>query len=106
MAPPATGALGPGGSQVLTVPSSATWVNYTASYVCSSTADTAANAWLEGSADGGTTFFPLTPSRGTLPSQSAAGAGSRVYLSQPVNAVKVHVQCTSGNTVTVTVTGE
>jgi hypothetical protein len=99
-----TSALGPGASQALTL--SGTWATYTASYTCSNAADPAANAWLEGSADGGTTWFPLNPTASALPTASPAGTGARFYTGQPANALKAFVQCSAGNTVTVTVTGE
>jgi len=103
-----TSALGPGGSQALTAltGTNGIWATYTASYTCSNTADPAANAWLEGSADGGTTWFPLTPWTDTPPSASPTGTGARFYASQPANALKAFVLCSAGNTVTVTVTGE
>lgn len=104
MAGQSTSALGPGGSQALTL--SGTWASYVASYTCSNPADAAANAWLEGSADGGTTWFPLNPQSSTLPTASPTGTGTRFYTGQPVNALKVFVMCGTGNTVTVTVTGE
>jgi len=103
MAGVSTSALAPGGSQALTIPSSATWRNYTASWTCSSASDASASAWLQGSADGGATWFPLTQSGSTPPS---GGAGARFYEGQPANALKAFVQCAAGNTVTVTVTGE
>lgn len=109
MASPTTGALANGASAVLTVPASpgtGTWTSYTASYTCSAPADPQANAWLQGSADGGTTWFPLTSSGGSSAAASPTGTGVRFYTGQPVNAVKVFVVCSTGNTVTVTVTGE
>jgi hypothetical protein len=81
----------------------ATWATFTASYACSAPSDPAANAWLQGSADGGTTWFELTPRQSALP---AGSAGARFYTGQPVNALQAFVTCSPGNTVTVTVTGE
>lgn len=106
MAGVSTSALSPGTSQALTIPSSATWASYTCSWTCSSATDTSANAWLQGSADGGTTWFPLTPAHGSNPPASPTATGVRFYSGQPVNSLKAFVQCASGNTVTVTVTGE
>ena len=102
-----TSALSNGTSEVLTdlAGASATWTAYTASYVCSVPADAAANAWLEGSADGGTTWFPLV-SQQSAPPSAAGRAGVRFYTGQPVNAVQAFVTCSAGSTVTVTVTGE
>ena len=103
-----TSALESGQSQTLTelTGTNGIWTAYTASYTCSAPADPAVNAWLEGSADGGTTWFPLSPAQSTPPSASPTGTGARFYAGQPVNALNAIVRCSAGNTVTVTVTGE
>lgn len=101
MAGSSTDALASGASQALTL--TGTWTSYSASYTCSDTADPAASAWLQGSADGGATWFPLTPYDSAPP--AATGTGVRFYKVRPVNAVQAFVTCGPGNTVTVTVTG-
>jgi hypothetical protein len=108
MAGVSSGALGPGQSAALgaLTGTNGIWMSFTASYTCSVPSDTAANAWLEGSADGGTTWFPLTPAQSTPPSASPTGTGVRFYTGEPVNALKAFAECSAGNTVTVTVTGE
>lgn len=100
MAGTTAGPLGPGTSGVITL--GATWSRLTASFTCSAASDTQATAWLEGSADG-TTFFPLR-SHDSQPA-SVTGTGAVFYRDQPVTAVKAFVQCSPGNTVTVTVAG-
>lgn len=102
MAGQSTAALGPGGSQIITVASGATWSRVTLSWTCSVPSDQQARAWLQGSADG-TTFFPLRP--GDAADPSVTGTGAVFYRDQPVTAVKVLVACSPGNTVTATVTG-
>ena len=101
MAGSSTNALGPAGSQVITV-TSGPWRTTTMSWTCSNPADPNAGAWLEGSADG-STFFPLRGDGGSPASQT--GTGVKFYRDQPVNAVQVFVTCSPGNTVTATVTG-
>lgn len=101
-----TSALGPGGSQVLSVPATpgtGTWTNYSMSWTCSVPSDPQARAWVLGSADG-TTFFPLRNYDGFPASET--GTGVQFFQYQPVVALQAFVSCSAGNTVTVTVAGE
>ncbi len=100
-----TSALDPGASAVLTPAGTTTptWTNFTMSWTCSDTSDATARAWIEGSADTGTTFFPLRNHDGFPASQT--GTGVQFFQFQPVNTLRVHVSCAAGNTVTVTVAG-
>lgn len=105
MAQPTTGAIGPGASAVLPLPSGVTtWTNFTASWTCSSPSDVNAGAWLQGSADGGVTWFPLRVDDSVASGQT--GTGALFYRFKPVTALQAFVTCSSGNTVTVTVAGE
>lgn len=91
-----------GGSQTFVAVD--TWTNFTVSYTPSDYADTGAGVAVSGSADEGVTWFPLS-----IVSQSdsdtATGTGANAYTGIPVNAVKVQVHCTAGNTVNLSVTG-
>ncbi len=81
-----------------------TWTDFTVSYTPSDYADTEAGISADGSADLGVTWFPLSVVAQS-DTDASTGTGASAYTGIPVNAVRVQVRCTSGDTMYLAVTG-